>query len=156
MNIKKKSHRRLRPRPVTILGWLEVLQALGTLLVGLMLTVMGGAILGQTASPIKSLLPVVDDPLAMFVRGLLLLLFSFLILWVSFGLFRLRPGAWLTAMTVQCLILLTDLVNYFRGHTNYLAMAWSIIIVLYLNQEEVRTAFRPRSTEEIADARMSG
>lgn len=131
-----------RPRSVTFVGWLEVVQALGALGLGLAFTLSGGAALGGVDNPL--LLVATGDPLAELERGLTLLLLSFPILWVSFGLFRMKAWAWLFAMTLQGVVLLVNLFSYFRGRANYFSMALSIVIVFCLNQAEVRQAFKAR------------
>jgi hypothetical protein len=36
------------------------------------------------------------------------------------------------------------LINYFRNRPNYVGMALGVLLVLYLNHQEVREAFRVR------------
>ena len=139
------------PRSVRILAWLQILQGLGSLLVGLAFTLQGGAALGGVPAPLPYL--AVGDPLLAFERGVSQLLLAYPILWVGFALFRLKPWAWLSTMTLQGVVLFVNLVSYFRGGANYLSMTVSILIVLYLNHAEVREAFQSRpAPEEFAAA----
>jgi hypothetical protein len=57
-------------------------------------------------------------------------------------------------MTLQGVVLFVNLVSYWRGGANYLSMAMSVLIVLYLNSAEVRDAFeteplRPLEEENV-------
>ncbi|MBI3361357.1 MAG: hypothetical protein HY023_09630 [Chloroflexi bacterium] len=140
MKIKKKPHRRSRPRSVTILAWLAVLYALGTLGYGLVLVLASGAILGVNASTLSDV--ELGELVAAFGLGIVQLIFALPLVWIGFGLFRLRPWAWLAAMALQGFYLLVGLIDYLKGHPDYISMLVSIVIVLYLNTEEVRDAFR--------------
>lgn len=153
-NSGHKSHRPRRPGGVTILAWLQILQSLASLLIGLAFTLQAGSALGGVPAPLPYL--TVKHPMAAFERGVSQLLLAFPVLWVGFALFRLKPWAWLSAMTLQSVVLVVNLVSYVRGGANYLSMAVSIIIVLYLNQAEVRAAFRPRPADAVVKAGMSG
>jgi len=138
-----------RPRSVGILVWLQVLQGLGTLLIGMAFTMQAGAALGGVPAPLP--VPLIQDPMGAFERGVVQLLLAFPILWVAFALAHLKPWAWLSAMTLQGVVLTVNLLSYFRGRANYLSMAMSILIVLYLNQAEVREAFRHEKRAAIGD-----
>jgi hypothetical protein len=54
----------------------------------------------------------------------------------------MRPNAWILAMLIQMLALVSALVGYLRGSPNYLAMLLGVVIVLTLNNQEVQNAFR--------------
>lgn len=73
------------------------------------------------------------------ILGLLALL-------AALGLFTLRPGAWVMAMLVQALSLLSSLIYYFDRQPQsvvlYTLMVYSIIMVVYLNYANVPSAFR--------------
>jgi small-conductance mechanosensitive channel len=62
------------------------------------------------------------------------------------GFFSLRPGAWVMAMLVQGLVLLVALAFYFlfqaRNLLLYGMMAYSVMMVIYLNYAEVPAVFR--------------
>jgi hypothetical protein len=60
---------------------------------------------------------------------------------VAVGLWQLRPWAWLVAMSLQGIGLAQALTMYLRGDPDYWSMALSAIVVLALNQAEVREAF---------------
>lgn len=60
---------------------------------------------------------------------------------VTIGLARMRPWAWLWAMTMQGVRLLIGLIAYFRGDPYTFSMLIPLIAVLLLDQEPVRRAF---------------
>jgi len=57
------------------------------------------------------------------------------------GVLRLRPWAWLLAMTIEAVSLALCLRWYVVGEPLYGPMALSCLIVLVLNQREVRQTF---------------
>lgn len=59
----------------------------------------------------------------------------------TIGLARVRPWAWLWAMTIQGVRLLIGLIAYFRGDPYSFAMVLQLIAVLLLDQAPVRRAF---------------
>jgi hypothetical protein len=59
----------------------------------------------------------------------------------TIGLARLRPWAWLWAMTIQGVRLFIGLVAYFRGDPHLLSLVIPVVAVLLLDQEPVRRAF---------------
>jgi hypothetical protein len=63
---------------------------------------------------------------------------------IAFALLRLKSWAWMAAMELQGLGLIAALYAYLRGNPNYVGMLISIILVFYLNQQEIRAAFRGR------------
>ena len=139
------------PRSARILAWLQILQSLATLLIGLAFTLQGGAVLGGLPAPLPYML--VEEPLLAFVRGAIQLLLAYPIFWVGLALFRLKPWAWLFSMFLQGVVLFVNLASYFRGGANYISMAMSVLIVLYLNNAEVRLAFQPPPRhDEFAEA----
>lgn len=70
------------------------------------------------------------------------LVLSLLILLAALGLLAMRPGAWLLAMTAQGLSLAHALADYALGQPDYPTMVLGILVVLALQQGEVRQAFR--------------
>ncbi len=60
---------------------------------------------------------------------------------VTIGLARMRPWAWLWGMTIQGVRLLIGLIAYFRGDAYTFAMLVQLVAVLMLDQEPVRRAF---------------
>jgi hypothetical protein len=74
----------------------------------------------------------------------------------SMAMVRLRPWAWLVAMTLQGITLATELAAYLHGHANYVTMVIGATTVFYLNTRTVRQAFerswRPAMTGTEGDA----
>lgn len=60
---------------------------------------------------------------------------------VSIGLWRLQRWAWVATMLWAGINMGQALYSYFWGTPQYIAMALSVVIVLYLNQREVQLAF---------------
>lgn len=120
-----------RPWPVKVLTWLLGLQGVLLGLVGVF-NLQGG----------ESLLAVlIERPFyATFVP------LSILSLIATIGFLRPRPGAWVVAMLVQGLMLLTALVSYFgyasRAPVLYAMLVYGVVMVLYLNYAEVPLVFR--------------
>lgn len=70
-----------------------------------------------------------------------LLLQALASVFVTIGLARMRPWAWLWGMTIQGARLLIGLVAYFRGDPYTFSMLIPLIAVLLLDQVPVRRAF---------------
>lgn len=60
---------------------------------------------------------------------------------VSLGLWRLQRWAWVATILWAGVNMGQALYGYFWGSPQYIAMALSVVIVLYLNQREVQLAF---------------
>jgi len=78
-----------------------------------------------------------------------LIIFGGITLLISLALLRLKNWAWLTSMSIQGWMLLAALIAYARNHPNYLMMVLGVVVVLYLNQQDVQAAFRRKPGEEI-------
>lgn len=128
-----------RTRSVTILAWLHLLQSLGLIGFGIYFALTAGW--GEKGSGIAYQYL----PLAMF-EDMLSAVITFTLgglgAIIAIAMFRLHPFAWLAAIILQGLGLLAALYGYIRGHPNYVGMAVGIFLVFYLNQYEVREAFR--------------
>jgi len=74
--------------------------------------------------------------------GLLYLVLAIITLYIALALWLLSSWAWIAAMTLQGFSLLAALVGYLRHHPNYISMLLGILLVFYLNQQEVQSAFR--------------
>jgi hypothetical protein len=165
--------RRKRPWPVTAVGLLLLLQAVGLLV--LSIVYFGAAYLAQMGllkqlleqSAEEQLLSLLPTPVRMWVIaslgavnedllartsevgfssiGLLFVALSTLALLAAIGFLRMRRNAWTVAMLGQGLSLLMALLLYFRGKLwyTYIIMLFNIPMVLYLNYHEVRAAFEP-------------
>lgn len=128
-----------RTRSVTILAWLHLLQSLGLFGFGIYFALTAGW--GEKGSGIAYQYL----PLAMFedmLSAVITFSLGALGVLIAIAMLRLRPFAWLAAIILQGLGLLAALYGYIRGHPNYVGMAVGIFLVFYLNQYEVREAFR--------------
>lgn len=67
---------------------------------------------------------------------------------LSVGLWRLRRWAWVATMLWAGINMAQALYGYFWGTPQFIAMALSVVIVLYLNQRDVQLAFL-ESTQDI-------
>lgn len=71
---------------------------------------------------------------------------------ISYGMFTLKRQAWVLTMLWAGLNLIISLLNYWRGEPIYLTMLYSVVVVYYLNQREVRAAFQvPLSKDPLRD-----
>lgn len=84
--------------------------------------------------------------------SVLFLLISPLALVAGVGFLRLWAGAWLAAMLLQGLSLAVSLAIYFYLPDSpfflYLGMAYSTLMVMYLNSHGVRASFRPEGRDD--------
>lgn len=128
-----------RTRSLIVLCLLQVVQSLG---------ILGFAVF-QFSIPADSFLQ--NDTLLRFSpfawfsgisSGWFYLLLAGLLLLVAAALFRLRAWAWRAAITLQGVGLLAALLGYVRGAPNYVGMVMGILLVVYLNLDEVQTAFK--------------
>ncbi len=126
-----------RPRPVTVLGWLLLFQALGLLLISGVNFSQVGFVWEITRQDFNSNLPIG-------LRGWAFAALAFLALITGVRLFRLRESAWLHAMFLQGLNLSMAIGVYLQEKPFYvyLIMMNCIFMVLYLNYSEVLITFR--------------
>jgi hypothetical protein len=61
---------------------------------------------------------------------------------VAVGLWRLQYWAWVGAMLLVGVELVTVLAAYLDGHPRYLPMVLNVVCVFYLNQRTVQQVFR--------------
>lgn len=166
--------RRKRTWPVTAVGLLLLLQAIGLLI--LSIVYFGASYLAQMGllkqlleqSAEEQLLSLLPAPVKMWVIaslgavneelfarmsetsfvsvGLLFIALSTMAVLAAISFLRMERNAWTAAMLVQGLNLLMALLLYFRGKPwyVYVMMLYSIPMVLYLNYHEVRVVFQSR------------
>ena len=134
---------RTRPWPVTVVGLLLLVQAVG-------LFTTGTVNLLRTSLRLEITMETVMEELPNAARGSLFIALALLALIVSFSFFRLRSTAWLSALLVQGLTLFFALSLYLRDrpggriHYAYVMMLYAIFMVIYLNYGDVQAAFRPK------------
>jgi hypothetical protein len=128
-----------RPRRVSILASIQFFQGLALIINGSMLIVIYGW---------PGIKPVAVNDSSMFLlfeqltSGVSQIFLALPILIVSIALLKLRSWAWLFAMSLQGLGLILSLYAYAIHRPNYAVMLLGIILVFYLNQQEVQIAFR--------------
>lgn len=132
-----------RSGPVTVLGLLLLLQAVGLFDLGLFFFTRG---LGLRRSLIVEML--ITEPINALAMGIIFIPLALLALLAALGFFRLWRTAWMMAMLTQGLSLLTALLLYFNQRPGYVyvIMLYSIFLVIYLHTAEVSTTFEPAAT----------
>jgi len=126
-----------RPWPVKALGLLLLVQSLALGSLGLFFLAPLGPQWTLTPEIIRANLPAV-------FKGSGFIGFALLTLLTTFSFLRMRRGAWVNAVLLQGIGLLTALGFYFyeRQAFAYVMMVYGIGMVLYLNHAEVQAAFR--------------
>jgi len=133
-----------RPRPITILTLLLFLQAVGLFDFGLFF--FNGLGIRYTLM----MTTLLAEPVNTLIRGLVFGSLGLLALLAGIGFLRLWRTAWVVAMFLQGLCLVTALILYFdhKPAYVYLLMGYSILMVIYLNYSEVYATFQPISVLE--------
>lgn len=138
---KRPTHRpsQRRPRSVSFVGWMIILQGLGFLGAGAMriLVSQRGDLGYEFLTPLTS-----HGTAYLLVAGGLWIMLGLLALICALALWRMHKLAWVAAMLLQMLALIYSLVIYLRGSSNYPAMLFGVVIVFILNNQEVQDAFR--------------
>lgn len=78
--------------------------------------------------------------------GFVLISISVFMFIVVISFIRQKAWAWLAAMTIQALSLIVGLVEYLIDNPNYVALAFGVVLVFYLNLQEVRDTFYPKQS----------
>jgi hypothetical protein len=132
--------RRRRPRAVSFVASLLLIESILVSLVGLLVFVAEIASITPPSAandafgPIVDILPGLGLALTVVVAGGGLLL-------ASAGLFWMREWGWVLAMAFQGFGLANSLYAYFHEQPQFITMAVTSLVVLVLNQREVRQAF---------------
>ena len=121
-----------RSRAVSFAAWVLLVEALALL---------GGGALVLLPLGVHGLRAV--DRLDVALGGLAFAV-GWQVLVAALGVWLQRPWAWSVAMTLQALGLAMELANYFLQHPDYVALLAGVVVVVVLNQEEVREAFGAR------------
>jgi hypothetical protein len=128
-----------RPGLVTTLSLLLLVQAAGLVVIDLFFFV---GLEFQTGLVWPGVLA--QSVAALTIEGIFIVL-ALLAGLAAIGLLRLRRSAWLMAMLLQGLCLLTALSLYFQQDSPYvyIIMLYSIVMVIMLNYSEVYLVFQP-------------
>lgn len=139
--MKEISQPRKRPRSVVILALLQILQGGGLLSVGIYQAMQHGWSFQEHIKGVDYIpLPLVES----ISSAIILIAIGGLMILVSLALIGLYRWAWLVSMSLQGLGLFLGIVNYMRHHPNYIGMVLGILIVFYLNLDEVQAAFQDK------------
>lgn len=147
-----------RPWPITLGGLLIFLQGLVFLLLsgGAMALIANYSfLLGQLRRmlPPNEIPPELLDPFRfmppLFIEATLGLTLALFLLLNGLRFLQRHPRAWLLAMVLQGVNLLTALLLYWRGSRGliFIWMLSSLVIVFHLNRAEVLSAFHLRAPE---------
>jgi len=147
---QKPIQKQRRPRSVTILAWLHLVQSLVLLVFGVFLVEASDGFTTRIITAIRLIPPAVFQSMLSVLVMVVLAIFG---IFVAIALFRLKAWAWLAAMSLQGIGLVAALYGYITGRPNYVGMLIGIILVLYLNQYEVRIAFREQREERQVEFR---
>jgi hypothetical protein len=133
-----------RPRSVSILFLFQLLQ-------GFILVTHGGYRVATAGWPSRNWefsLDFLARALGQVITsGVGLLVLGFLAILIAMQLFMMKNYAWLMAMSLQGIILLTSLIAYLRHEPNFIPMAFGVVLVFYLNQSEIQSVMRGRQDE---------
>ena len=130
-----------RPTGVTILAVLCVIGGLLALIFGSLFTFMGPAIPALAAAT-EEAAAMVSGPMIIGL-GVWSLVMGLLYLITAYGLFGLKPWAWMVAVVVQVLALISHLAGLLQGQVAG-ALVGSLIagaILYYLLRPHVKAAF---------------
>jgi hypothetical protein len=134
---------RTRSRSIIILAGLHLLQSLVLLGFGIYVVQTSGWAQQVTFARAFKFMPfaMVDS----MVSGIVTVCLAVMGVIIAVALLGMRSWAWLAAICLQGIGLASALYGFFRNRPNYFGMLIGILLVLYLNQREVRAAFRGRS-----------
>jgi hypothetical protein len=135
-SLEASGGRRYRGRPVGVVV-LVLLQAAHSVAVALSIR-LPAALTMEPVPLIEGLAPVNPAALPISLAGLA----------IAAGIWWMRRWAWFAATFWVGASMAGALVSYFDGEPAYPVMAISVAVVIYLNQKEVRRAFRAARGEE--------
>jgi uncharacterized membrane protein (DUF2068 family) len=126
---------------VTILAVLCVIGGLLALIFGSLFTFMGPTIAAQAAAADEAA-AMATGPMMMGF-GVFGLIMGLLYLITAYGLFGLKPWAWMVAVVVQVLALVSHLAGFFQGQVAGAVVGLLIAggILFYLMRPHVKAAF---------------
>jgi len=129
-----------RPRSLSIVLTLILLQGLGLLAYGLYLVYLEGWLARDPGTLLGRYLPFAIFKTISY--SLVMVLFALLALLLASSLYRIKWWAWTAAISLQGFSMLSALIEYLSHRPNYTGMLISIALVFYLNQSEVQDVFR--------------
>ncbi|UNU23377.1 hypothetical protein [Microcoleus vaginatus] len=133
-----------RPQSVTVLAILQLISGFFSLLDGLFILLFAGIFGGLGAAVGGAKVGTVIGSFIAIFAGLSFIL-GFLSLLLTWGLFQLKNWAWAGTLIVHIIAILAQLVKMFgSGGTavNFLTLGFAVASIYYLQQPEVKQAFR--------------
>lgn len=127
-----------RPRAVTLVAWLHIVQGVVLVITGLVAFVLSGRLPGPDGTTISV---TESEMVELTILAILATGLGIFGLVIAVGLLRLSPWAWLVAMTLQGVSLAIGLIARSVGNPDELTLLIGVIVVMVLNQQEVRGAF---------------
>jgi hypothetical protein len=137
----KKTQKAAKPPVVTIVVWVFLIQIVSFVAVLALVVVGSGLTTGATFSSRVITAWIQERAWVDLLTLAVLSLLTFFSLITVVGLARVKPWAWMWAMTILGLRLLTGLVMYLRGDPYFASMILQVIAVFLLDQLPVRRAF---------------
>jgi hypothetical protein len=131
-----------KPRSLAILVLLQVIQGLGLLLYSLYIGRVFGWGFERREVQLLDIAPF--ELFDIISSGSLFLALGLITLFLAIALWMLKRWAWVASMALQGFSLFAALWGYLRQHPNYVSMVLGILLVFYLNQQEVQAVFRRR------------
>lgn len=127
----------------TAVSFVVVLAALATCIYGIQ------GILAVVNSPLfasRNLTPLLqhtnlDHTSVQFLGGVYYILVALGTLIIGWGAFRMRRWAWIAFLAWCIFVLANQILRYYAGSPDFIAMALAVFVVLALNQAEVQAAF---------------
>lgn len=138
------SSKKRRPIAITIVGVLLIVTAFLNIALGVFLVWVNNVALPQGTN-IMAELELTDgdltDPVDILFEGVIYTVLGIVQLVIGIGFWRLARWAWVAAMSWQALKLLLELLNFFIGEIEPVSLIFAILLVLLLNQSDVRRVF---------------
>lgn len=142
MEVNERPNRR-RPRSVVILAFLQILQSASLIGVGVYRLIYEGVTVEWVILRMSDLaLPFTTRILDVMRSGVGLILLGFPLLVIALALLSLNRWAWFASISLQGVGLFSSLLAYFHNQPNYLAMLQGVVLVLYMGQKEIQSAFQ--------------
>ena len=115
-----------RPRSVTVIVWLALVQGFLGVLVGLVWLLISN-IFDQEGGAMPSLIAMTAE-----VRGWSRIVLSLLYILFAVGAWQARPWAWWVGLLVSALTMITLVGNLLKGGSIVLVLVWLIIPIIMI------------------------
>ncbi len=115
-----------RPRSVTVIVWLALVQGILGVLVGLVWLLISNSF-DQEGGAMPSLIAMTAE-----VRGWSRIVLSLLYILFAVGAWQARPWAWWVGLLVSALTMITLVGNFLKGGSIVLVLVWLIIPIIMI------------------------